>query len=91
MAKGGVTYRVVSGHLGSVRLVVNVSTGAIVQQIEYDSFGRVLSDSNPITYKEYDVNPYQKGVNRGAERLVRGSDGRSYYTNDHYETFTLIE
>lgn len=46
---------------------------------------------NLITYKEYDVNPYQKGVNRGAERIVKGSDGKTYYTNDHYNTFTPIE
>jgi guanyl-specific ribonuclease Sa len=45
---------------------------------------------SPITYKEFDVNPYQKGVNRGAERLVVGSDGRSYFTGDHYGTFTEI-
>lgn len=25
---------------------------------------------DPITYREWDINPYQKGVNRGAERLV---------------------
>jgi guanyl-specific ribonuclease Sa len=57
--------------------------------------GQVLpktdSSGNSITYKEYDVNPYQKGKNRGAERLVIGSDGNGYYTNDHYDTFTLIE
>ena len=43
---------------------------------------------NPITYKEYDVNAYQQGVNRGAERVVIGSDGRAYYTSNHYTTFT---
>lgn len=46
---------------------------------------------NPITYKEYDVNPYQKGVNRGPERIVVGSDGTGYYTSDHYTTFTRME
>ena len=46
---------------------------------------------NPITYKEWDVNPYRKGVNRGAERIVTGSDGSAYYTNDHYKTFKLME
>jgi RHS repeat-associated protein len=45
----------------------------------------------PITYRKYDVNPYQSGVNRGGERIVRGSDGSAYYTNDHYRTFTRIE
>jgi RHS repeat-associated protein len=46
MIKNGVTYRIISDHLGSVRLVVNTSTGDIVQKMEYDEFGRVLSDSN---------------------------------------------
>ena len=45
--KGGVTYRVVADHLGSVRLVVDVATGVVAQRIDYDEFGRVLSDSNP--------------------------------------------
>jgi RHS repeat-associated protein len=45
--KGGATYRVVKDHLGSVRLVVDVATGAVVQELEYDSWGRVLVDTNP--------------------------------------------
>lgn len=44
-----------------------------------------------ITYKEYDVNPYVKGQNRGTERIVIGDDGSVWYTNDHYMTFTQIE
>lgn len=47
MVKGGVTYRLLTDHLGSVRLVLNASTGQIVQRMDYDAFGRVLSDSNP--------------------------------------------
>jgi len=46
---------------------------------------------NPINYQEYDVHPYQQGVNRGPERIVRGSDGTAYYTSDHYGTFTKIK
>ncbi|WP_409525034.1 hypothetical protein [Nitrincola sp. MINF-07-Sa-05] len=34
-------------HLSSVRLLVNTQTGAIAQRIDYDEFGRVLSDSQP--------------------------------------------
>ncbi|MGB7067864.1 MAG: ribonuclease domain-containing protein, partial [Pyrinomonadaceae bacterium] len=49
------------------------------------------SRGNPVTYKEYDVNPHTPGVNRGGERIMRGSDGSSYYTNDHYKTFKKIE
>lgn len=47
MIAGGVTYRIFSDQLGSPRLVVNTSTGAIAEQITYDEFGNVLSDSNP--------------------------------------------
>jgi RHS repeat-associated protein len=43
---------------------------------------------NPVTYREYDVNPYQTGVNRGTERIVIGSDGKAYYTDNHYQSFT---
>jgi len=43
----------------------------------------------PITYREWDVNPYT-GANRGAERLVTGSDGSAWYTSDHYNTFVRI-
>lgn len=43
-----------------------------------------------IRYREWDVNPLRQGVNRGAERLVTGSDGSAYYTNDHYASFKKI-
>jgi RHS repeat-associated protein len=39
-------YRVVSDHLGSVRMVVDVETGTIAQRMDYDEFGNVLNDSN---------------------------------------------
>jgi ribonuclease T1 len=48
------------------------------------------SSGDPISYKEYDVNPFQKGVDRGGERLVVGSDGSAYFTNDHYSSFTPV-
>lgn len=44
-----------------------------------------------INYQEWDVNPKQQGRNRGAERLVTGSDGKAYYTKNHYKTFIEIE
>ena len=47
MIKGGVTYRIITDQLGSPRLVVDVATGIIVQRIDYDEFGQVLSDTNP--------------------------------------------
>jgi RHS repeat-associated protein len=47
MVKGGTTFRIVTDHLGSVRLVVNSSTGAIAQRIDYDEFGNILTDTSP--------------------------------------------
>lgn len=44
-----------------------------------------------INYQEWDVNPKQQGRNRGAERLVTGSDGRAYYTKNHYKSFQLVD
>jgi RHS repeat-associated protein len=47
MVKNGVTYRIISDHLGSPRLVVNPATGDVVQRLDYDAFGNVLQDTNP--------------------------------------------
>ena len=43
-----------------------------------------------IDYQEWDVNPKQRGINRGTERLITGSDGRAWFTVDHYNTFTEV-
>lgn len=47
MMKGGATYRIVTDHLGSPRLIVDVTTGAVAQRIDYDESGNVISDTNP--------------------------------------------
>jgi len=47
MVKVGVTYRIISDHRGSVRLVVNASTGQVVQRMDDDEWGCVLQDTNP--------------------------------------------
>ena len=47
MVKGGVTYRIITDHLGSPRMVVDANSGAVVQTIQYDEYGVVLSDDNP--------------------------------------------
>jgi RHS repeat-associated protein len=47
MIRGGVTYRILTDHLGSPRLVVNAATGAIAQRMDFDEFGNVLLDTNP--------------------------------------------
>jgi RHS repeat-associated protein len=47
MIRAGVEYRLVTDHLGSVRLVVRASDGQVIQAIDYDEWGKVLSDTNP--------------------------------------------
>ncbi|MBN9629063.1 MAG: hypothetical protein J0I18_00350 [Actinobacteria bacterium] len=43
------------------------------------------SGGTPIKYREWDVNPYAKGQDGGGERLITGSDGSAYFTEDHYK------
>jgi RHS repeat-associated protein len=47
MVKGGTTYRILTDHLGSPRLVIDAATGHIVQRMAYDAFGQVTFDDNP--------------------------------------------
>ncbi len=47
MTRAGVTYRIISDHLGSPRLVVDTGTGFVMQRMDYDEFGNVLYDSLP--------------------------------------------
>ncbi|MEO8135168.1 MAG: RHS repeat-associated core domain-containing protein, partial [Betaproteobacteria bacterium] len=47
MIKSGVTYRIVSDHLGSPRLVIDVATGTVAQRMDYDEFGNVSADTSP--------------------------------------------
>ena len=47
-----------------------------------------LPDKPGRTWYECDVN-YDGGY-RGAERILYSSDGLIYYTDDHYNTFTLL-
>jgi RHS repeat-associated protein len=47
IVRGGRVYRVVSDHLGSVRRVVDSASGAVVQRLSYDAYGRVTEDSAP--------------------------------------------
>lgn len=54
-----------------------------------DKFGNyegVLPKGN---YHECDIDTLGK-KSRGAKRIVYSDDGRIYYTDDHYETFTLL-
>lgn len=47
MIRNGITYRIISDHLGSPRYVIDTASMTLVQKISYDELGTVLSDSNP--------------------------------------------
>jgi len=49
------------------------------------------SDNKRIQYSEWDAQPKVQGKNRGAERLITGSDHSAWYTKDHYKSFEKIE
>jgi RHS repeat-associated protein len=44
--KGGSTYKIFSDPIGSPRMVVDVSSGSIVERIDYDERGNTLRDTN---------------------------------------------
>jgi RHS repeat-associated protein len=41
------SYKIITDHLGSVRLVVNANNGEVVQKMLHDEFGIVTENSNP--------------------------------------------
>jgi RHS repeat-associated protein len=47
MVADGTSYRLVTDLRGSVRLVVDTTTGAVAQRLDYDAWGRVVADTNP--------------------------------------------
>jgi RHS repeat-associated protein len=47
MIRDGKSFRIISDHLGSVRLVVDASSGEVAQRISYDTWGQVIGDSSP--------------------------------------------
>lgn len=57
-----------------------------------DRFGNyegLLPEKNGRRYTEADIDT-QYAKSRGAKRLIFSSDGLIYYTDDHYESFTLL-
>jgi RHS repeat-associated protein len=43
------TFRIISDHLGSPRLIVDAANGSVVEEIDYDEFGNVTNDTAPGT------------------------------------------
>ena len=57
-----------------------------------DYFGNyegLLPEADGRTYTECDIDT-RGASSRGAKRIVFSNDGLIYYTDDHYESFTLI-
>ena len=48
------------------------------------------ADGNEITYREFDVDNKVEGEARSSRRFVHGSDGSTYYTDNHYGSFTRV-
>ncbi len=70
------------------------TAGGSVWRNDGGNFGQVLprfSNGSEIKYYEWDVRPKVPGQSRGLERLVTGTDGSIWYTDDHYLTFKRIE
>ncbi len=45
--RGGVTYRIISDHLGSPRVIADSATELVAQRMDFDEFGNVVADTNP--------------------------------------------
>jgi RHS repeat-associated protein len=53
MIRSGGVYRLVTDHLGSPRLVIDVASGEVVQEIEYDEFGRRTVIEGPDDFQPF--------------------------------------
>jgi len=67
MIKAGVKYRLVTDHLGSVRLVVNATTGETVSRIDYDVWGQV-THADSLSFQPFG---FAGGLRDDATGLVR--------------------
>ena len=47
IVQGDDTYRIIADERGSVRLVVNATSGEVRQRIDYDAWGAITNDTNP--------------------------------------------
>lgn len=55
----------------------------------FGNYEGLLPEADGRIYTECDINT-MGADSRGAERIVFSNDGLVYYTNDHYESFTLL-
>ncbi|MCK5147777.1 RHS repeat-associated core domain-containing protein [bacterium] len=107
MIKDGVRYRFVTDHLGSVRLVLNATTGAVAQRLDYDAFGQVLLNSNPdfqpfgyagclsdthTGLMRFGARDYDAGVGRWTAKEPLGFNGsNNFYSYCHNDPLNLVD
>jgi len=62
--------------------------GGIELKQQLKSAGKIVPDN--LTFEECDVNTKIAGEHRDMERLILGSDGRVWYTDNHYKSFVEL-
>ena len=63
--------------------------GCCIGGNRFGNYEGLLPEANGRTYTECDVDTMHASK-RGAKRIVFSNDGLIYYTDDHYESFTLL-
>lgn len=96
------TTNIVSGYVPQKAYLVlsfikekNKAPDGYVGGRQFGNYEKHLPDrdaaGNKISYREWDIQPKVEGQNRGSQRLVTGSDGRAWYTPDHYNSFIEVK
>ena len=65
------------------------SPGSAIGGDRFGNYEGLLPDKEGRTYYECDIDT-DGGKSRGAKRIIFSDDGLIYYTDDHYESFTLL-
>ena len=63
--------------------------GAAIGGDRFGNYEGLLPKKKGRTYYECDIGTVGKR-SRGAKRIIFSNDGLVYYTDDHYESFTLL-
>jgi RHS repeat-associated protein len=70
LIKNNTIYQLITDHLGSVRLVINVESGEIVERTDYDEYGNILERSEISTWSGQPF-AYAGGLYDQQTKLVR--------------------
>lgn len=69
--------------------VERYAPGKCIGGDRFGNYEKLLPDVKGRTYRECDIDTLGKS-SRGAKRIIYSNDGCIYYTDDHYESFTLL-